>query len=268
MDGNSTCAPQLPRPVPQARTNSLSQASAKGSSAVEIDVLDHISKMLEAVHPAKPKRVIAALPRRSPHRPSPSSRPSQSTEPHQEQTPTLNRNKPPSRIKQSSSPQLSINQCTASVSAAEVDPELSVSGIGTTQNEGHSACLSAKEKGSSKLDGIPEPQAKDSDMTKEGDDHIISVDYHLPNAERTKQVREHRTCLDTQPATPIPSLNITSLPPEGLTEEQLDMTIQQFIETETQRIYETMKRNGERLIQEFIQEGKRQRAIIVSHLDG
>jgi len=171
-----------------------------------------------------------------------------------------------------------MNYCNASVVNTAAEP--SISGISASQNEEHSGCLSVKEKGTSKPDGIPELQSKDSGIAREGEQslspskNLVRVDNKLPNAEQTEQVPGHRAGLDTQPAsmvqlTSIPSLpSVTSLPPEGFTEEQLDMTIQQFIEAETQRIYQSMKRNGEQLIQEFIQEGKRQRTIIASHLGG
>ena len=74
--------------------------------------------------------------------------------------------------------------------------------------------------------------------------------------------------LNPQPAFVAHLTPSVSLPPEGFAEEQLDMTIQQFIEAETQKVYQSMKRNSERLIQELIEEGKRQRTIIVSHLNG
>jgi hypothetical protein len=71
---------------------------------------------------------------------------------------------------------------------------------------------------------------------------------------------------DTTTTLEVLSPFLNTLPPGGIAPAQLDMTIQEFIVSETQRAYDAMKRDGERLKREFLEESKRQRAIIVERL--
>lgn len=52
----------------------------------------------------------------------------------------------------------------------------------------------------------------------------------------------------------------------GLTEEQLNSTLEEFIRAETQKKYAEMQAEGERILRELREEGERNRALIIDHL--
>ena len=58
----------------------------------------------------------------------------------------------------------------------------------------------------------------------------------------------------------------TVTPNHGLTEDQLNSTLEEFIRAETQRKYSEIQAEGERLLRELQEEGARSRTVIIDHL--
>ncbi|KAF8324341.1 uncharacterized protein EI90DRAFT_2359223 [Cantharellus anzutake] len=268
VGGQTIPAPQLSRPTPRTRSvssSSLAQPGAGGTVTVEIDVLDHISRVMEAVHPAKPKRPIVALPKRTSQQPSPLSQPQPATRTPHQQNPT-----PTSPAKPPKSPPTSTGHYDPSLVIPRVKSKSSGSRIDTGTVAEFSSKLESNDSQAG-TESHTETQIQDSSLIgrgahsptpRKGNPH--HSDGHPPNAEPTVEVQTQDVSEPQSTTLVHPSSSFSS---DGFTEEQLDMTIQQFIEAETQRVYQNMKRSGEQLIEELVEEGKRQRAIIVAHLN-